>query len=261
MIETFVVKSEALSMNTTLKVILPNDKKISTLMIFLHGKMHPELSGELLDSIPKKLNLEELCNKYHMAVVIPLMKNRYYISTEDYDCAKYIACELPKYIKTKYGISDSVEMILAGSSMGGFGATLIGAKTGIFQKIISISGSYIAEDVEIGNPKVWGNLTPYSADLKKTFLYYFLPVEDLSSSTDRNALAALEFFSERGENPEFFVTCGTEDFLYSRNIAFAEALNKRGIKHQFYPIEHGEHDADCFRSGLWKAVEASITPS
>lgn len=82
-------------------------------------------------------------------------------------------------MKHRYHLPDSVEMVLAGISMGGYGAALIAAQTGKFSTIISIAGAYIAKDVEIGNTEVWGSLTPYSVDLKKTFLYYFLPLSDL----------------------------------------------------------------------------------
>ncbi len=255
MIHTINFNSEALKTSAILKVVLPNDQQIKKLMILLHGNMNPELSVELLDKFSLELDLEALCDKYHMAVVIPLMKNRYYISTDDYNCDEYISYELPDYIKKKYNISDSAESILAGVSMGGFGAVLIAARTGAFQKIVSISGAYIAKDVEIGNPEVWGNLTPYSGNLSDTFLYYFLPLKDLPDSTERDAVAALELFNRRRDKPVIVVTCGTKDWLYPRNMEFVKELERREIEHQFYSIDKGEHESDCFQKGLWKAID------
>lgn len=255
MIDTIKTKSEVLGESIDLKVILPNDKPIRTLMILLHGNMNLESSMQLLEKFSLELNLEELCEKYYMAVVTPLMKNRYYISTADYDCEEYIARELPVYMKKKYNISDSVELILAGVSMGGFGAALIAARTGVFQKIVSISGAYIANDVAIGNPEVWGNLNPRCKELEKSFLYYFLPLEDLENSARRNALAALSLFKERGEAPVFVITCGTEDWLYSRNIQFIEELCRQDINYCFFSLEDGSHESDCFAKGLWAAIE------
>lgn len=255
MIETIILKSEALNTNATIDFIRPNTGHVQNLMILLHGNMNSESSVELFHNLPEELELEALCDKYHMMTVMPLTRNRYYISTDDYDCGKYVASELPDYIKQRYELQDSIEIMLAGISMGGYGATLIAAHSqGLFSKIISLSGAYIAKDVEIGNPEVWGSLTPNSAD-KNTFLHYFLPLSDLKESTDRNALTALKLFKEHGERPKFVVTCGTEDWLYKRNLDFLKELDFYGIDYVFNCIDGGNHDPDCFRRGLWNAVE------
>ena len=114
MVDTITVWSEALNSTTLLKIILPDQADSKKIMILLHGNMNPELSTELLERFPKELALEELCNRFGVAVVIPLMKNRYYISTKDYDCNRFVAVELPELVRKKYGISDSVEMCFIG---------------------------------------------------------------------------------------------------------------------------------------------------
>lgn len=255
MTETFILKSGALGTNALTTVIKPEDGEIHNLMILLHGNMGPKISEKSVRKFPEELNLEELCSKFHIMAVIPFMKNRYYISTADYDCGKYVGYELPDCIKQRYGLPDSMEMILAGVSMGGYGAALIAAQTGVFRKIISISGAYIANDVEIGNPEVWGTLSPNSVGLKNSFLYYFLPLSDLRESVERNALAAIRMFKERSEKPRFAVTCGTEDWLYRRNLDFLKAMDDLNIEYRFDRIDGGGHDSESFRIGLWKAVE------
>ncbi len=223
-------------------------------MILLHGTMNPEMCIELFELLPQELSLEELCNKYSVAVVIPLMKNRYYISDEKCNCDQFIAEEIPRLMKEKYKISDSKEYILAGISMGAYGATLVGARTtGVFKRIISISGAYIAHDVEIGNPVVWGDLRPDSDKLDETFLYYFLPLEDLEQSVDRNAMAALSLITR--DETMIVATCGTKDWLYSRNLEFVKAMDKNQLSYKFFEIEAGMHDAECFKEGLRKAIE------
>ena len=255
MIETIILESIALSTDAVINVIEPDNGEIRNFMILLHGNMNPEMSEELFHNLSKELELQKLCDRYHMMVAAPFMKNRYYISTEDYDCGKFVSSELPDYMKHRYHLPDSVEMVLAGISMGGYGAALIAAQTGKFSTIISIAGAYIAKDVEIGNTEVWGSLTPYSVDLKKTFLYYFLPLSDLEESVDRNASAAIRLFKERNENPQFVLACGTEDWFYERNLSFLKVLDRFGIDYRFERIDGGGHDPECFRSGLWKAVE------
>ncbi|MBO5389997.1 MAG: hypothetical protein J6A59_18020 [Lachnospiraceae bacterium] len=123
---------------------------------------------ELFELLPQELSLEELCNKYGMTIVIPLMKNRYYISDE-------------------------------------------------------------------------------------TFLYYFLPLEDLEQSVDRNAMAALSLITR--DETMIVAICGTKDWLYLRNLEFVKANDKTQLSYKFFEIEAGTHDAECFRESLRKAIE------
>ena len=255
MIETTKIPSKALKDHIFLKVITPDKQPVERLMILLHGTMNPESSLDLFEEIPDEWDLENLCESFHLAIAVPLMKNRYYISVKDYDCEEFIAYELVKYLKLRCEIPHSAEMILAGVSMGGYGAVLIGARTGVFQKIISVSGSFITGDIRVGNPEVWGTLTPHSAGVENTFLYYFLPLEDLASASDRNAEAALALSDRRGEQASLVLTCGTKDWLYSRNLAFLKALDQWKTDYMFYSLENGGHDAESFKKGLWKAAE------
>lgn len=253
MIDTIKVPSEALKSATLLKVITPDQMNSQRMMILLHGKLDPEWSTEQLELFIQELALEELCNEFNMMIVIPLMQNCYYISSQNYDCDRFVAQELPDMVMKKYGISDSAERILAGVSMGGFGAVLIGARTAAFRKIISISGAYIAHDVQIGNPEVWGSLTPVSKNLSASFLRHFLPLENLEESVDRNALAALLLF--QNYNAIVVAACGTKDWLYSRNLRFVRELEKNNIDYKFYSLEDGDHESECFKMGLWKVIE------
>lgn len=252
MVDTIRMWSEVLRSMVLLKVITPEQAKVKRLMILLHGKMCPEMCEELLDAFPGELALEELCHRYGMVVAVPLMPNRYYISGEDYDCKGFVAEELPTFIKERYGDTDEAEMILGGISMGGFGAVLIGALTGAFQKIISISGAFIAGDVAIGNPEVWGTILPHSEEFRTSFLYYFLPLEGLDTATERNATAALRLLQK--ERVTIVATCGTSDWLYSRNLKFVEEMDDNKVNYKFYSIENGDHEPECFKEGLWRAV-------
>lgn len=245
--------SDALQSKVCLKVFLPEKRKAVRVMILLHG------TRVVWDNFGRELALEELADFYSMVIAVPQMQDRYYIATQEYDCDRFAAQELPSLLCETYGIDDAAERCLAGVSMGGFGAVLIGARTGVFSRIISVSGSYIAHDVAIGNPEVWGELLPYSDNLKSSFLYYFLPLDDLETSIDRNALAALAIL--RGKKTQITATCGTKDWLYPRNLAFVKAMEDHKVNHHFYPLEGGEHESKCFQMGLWKAVQEWISES
>lgn len=82
MLETLNMKSIALNTEVKLNVISPHDRNIHSLMVLLHGNMNPLSVAELFNAIPKEFNLQDLCDTFHVLTVIPLMQNRYYISTE-----------------------------------------------------------------------------------------------------------------------------------------------------------------------------------
>ena len=75
MIETCTVKSKALHSDVTCKVIIPQKIEIHKVLILLHGNIYPEGAFFLIENLPEELSLEELCEKYHMMVIIPYMKS------------------------------------------------------------------------------------------------------------------------------------------------------------------------------------------
>lgn len=256
--DIIIYRSEALRGDVELRIVIPKKKTwkpIEKLMILLHGKVEPEVDSVKCKILSEKLGLEDLCEKYHVLAVIPSMKNCYYISTEDYNCEKFLAEELPTLLCGKYGVSENVEKILAGVSMGGYGAVLIELNRGIFDKVVSVSGSFIVDDILLGNPEVWGRRKPTRGSTEGCFLYYFLPLDRLEDSNEKNVFAALSQYN-REDNPcEFILTCGTKDWLYSRNLDFIEKLKEQGISHRFIPVQDGDHESECFREGLWEAFE------
>ena len=50
------------------------------------------------------------------------------------------------------------------------------------------------------------------------------------------------------------MSCGTEDWLYSRNKKFADELKKQKINHVLVEIPGKEHDSMCFKDGLWEGM-------
>lgn len=63
-------------------------------------------------------------------------------------------------------------------------------------------------------------MTPHSNGFEESFLYYFLPLENLEESIDRNPVAALQVFPK--DQAAIVVTCGTKDWLYPRNLEFVK---------------------------------------
>ena len=139
-------------------------------------------------------------------------------------------------------------MYIAGISMGGYGSLLIGsAFPDKFEKIISISGAFIAHDVAIGNPQVVGELD--NKEAMKYFADTFAPFDTLESDICRNPIAAI-INGDADDMPEIIMTCGTKDELYARNHDALSAFNQNDVAYKWFPIEEGMHDYDVFDAGL-----------
>lgn len=88
-------------------------------------------------------------------IITPDMDNGYYIDRESHCVSGFIARELPAFACKTYNVAPSVKKYIFGISMGGYGSMLVGVKeAGVFEKIITISGAFIAHDVAIGNEQL-----------------------------------------------------------------------------------------------------------
>ena len=257
--------SEMPGSGTKVTIITPDiesDKmkssSIEAVIILLHGMIQAKDNNKIYDNLPKELGLQEISDKYHVMIVIPFMKNCYYISSPGYDCARFISKELPAYILNEYPFTRNSEIIMGGISMGGYGAMLIGARTNAFDKVFSVSGAFITDDIIIGNPEVWGKSNPMQINKEESFLYSFQPFENLEESVDRNAFQAISHSWKKGRKFSFIMTCGSADWLYIRNKRFIKQLEMAGIplpESFFYTIEGGKHEADCFKDGLLYCID------
>lgn len=256
MYELVGFQSEALRGIVDIKVVSPNTSNIRKVMILLHGKIEPEGKFSIIENLPSELSLQKLCDRYGLIIAIPYMKNRYYITTPDYRVADFVSGELISFLEKRYGLDVKVQLILAGISMGGYGAVLNGSVCDRFTEIISVSGAYIQDDVLIGNPEVWADRLPSTESAKGSYLEYMLPLETLEQSKRRNVKAALELYSAHKDNVKFIFTCGSEDWLFLRNQKFIKQIERKGFCCEFVEIPEGGHDSECFKIGLWKALES-----
>ena len=140
-------------------------------------------------------------------------------------------------------------MILAGISMGGYGAMLTGCHyPQNFSHIISLGGAFIAHDVSIGNPEICGSASNMAA--VRYFLSVFGPdVSDLDTSIDRNPLAAIRCIKDTDNQPLFWLICGKRDLMYTRNLKAPSELSAHGLKFKWHELAGG-HTFACFDEGL-----------
>lgn len=241
----FTMKSEYLRCEMQVGIIVP--KQTDKCLLLLHG--YNGSFKHMEDNFPLEAYAEE--NK--MLIVSPSMNNGYYINKTDYGVNDFLLRELLPLIFKTYELKEELPMYIAGISMGGYGSLLIGATfASKFKKIISVSGAFIAHDVAIGNPQVVG----LSAD-KDTFAYFtdtFAPFDTLEGDVHRNPIAAI-VASNTEALPEIIMTCGTKDVLYERNTDALRLFDKHGVVYDWFPIEEGIHDYQCFDKGLRYAFE------
>lgn len=217
-------------------------ERVDKVLILLHGY------GGSYRHLDENLPLKEYAGNNNMLIVTPNMISGYYLDKPDYGVSQFLLSELTSYILSVYSIEENLPMYLAGISMGGYGSLLIGTRyPERFRKVISISGAFIAHDVAIGNPQVVGG--PGDTMALKYFTETFAPFDTLEKDVIRNPVAAIAD-CKNNELPKFILTCGTEDELYSRNLAVLETLDKKGASYDWYPIKEGVHDYKAFDVGL-----------
>lgn len=254
MIKDIQHQSSTLKESITIKAVFPATAGIERVLVLLHGKLEPEGDYSIIDKMSQELELESLAEKYKMAIVIPCMRNCYYISTEDYNISLFFSVELNNVINEHIFVEPNVELMIGGISMGGYGSILCAALSGAFDKIITISSAFIQDDIILGNNEIWAGLLPNVIATRGTYLQYFLPLHNFWQDYRKNVVAALSLFHSRQQKPFVIMTCGTDDWLYSRNKKFADILKRQNIPCVFLIID-GNHDGPCFREGLRKAME------
>lgn len=217
----FEYYSATLKRNIYIRYLIPEGSNLKCLVL-LHG-----YNGDHHQWYNKSI-ISQLAEQYSLVVVTPHCGNGYYVDTQE-DIPNFVGNELVSYIRKVLPISPKPDdTYIAGVSMGGFGALLIGAKFGnVFGKIASLSGAFIIPDVVIGNQGVLGNADP------RYFKEIFGDFETLEGS-DKDPLAVAIKAYENKRLPSLCLLCGTEDALYQGNLKVVKNLRKHGIPVVWY---------------------------
>jgi S-formylglutathione hydrolase FrmB len=228
---TLHLRSDALELNTTVNLLIPQDVKVGEkfkVLYLLHGYIGDHTDWTRYTSI------ERYAWEYRYAIVMPAVNNSYYMDTASgLKYFTYITKELPQFITTMFPVSDKKEdTFIAGLSMGGYGA-LKAALTypERYQKAASLSGAlnidHIA-DLAVEDPKnVW-------------FRSVFGNKPTQNTSNDLKYLIRLHK-RHNVQLPNLYLVCGTEDFLYQDHVQFHQFLVDEKIDH-IYLDAPGVHD-------------------
>ncbi|MBQ9336127.1 MAG: esterase family protein [Lentisphaeria bacterium] len=220
--------SESLGMSVTANVLLPQktsrqiglkgsaDTDGAPVMYLLHG-----LSDD--ESIwMRRTSIERYATQYGLAVVMPNGGRSFY--TDMCRGGKYwtyISQELPAVMQSFFRFSAKREdTFAAGLSMGGYGALKLALHCPEkFAAAASLSGAL--------NPAHLIEMNPKLAD---EFEWIFGDMKQFPGSFNDLFAQAERCVREKRDLPKLFLTCGTDDGLYSDTVAFRDHLRKLGAE-------------------------------
>jgi len=232
---TYKLKSKLMGREMPYRVIFPlaylgQTREKFPVVYLLHG-----LAGHY-DNWTDKTKIAEYSARYKFIVVTPEGGDGWYtdsatISTDKYE--DYIIKELIPGIDAKFRtLADRDHRIIAGLSMGGYGAIKFGLK---YPDLFSLVGSFSgALDAPLRGPK--------SEFLRPSIISVFGP-EDSKTRKDNDVYSILRAISaDQIKNiPFIYLDCGTEDSFFQINRDFDALLVEKKIPHEFRELP-GKHE-------------------
>jgi S-formylglutathione hydrolase FrmB len=249
------LNSKLMAREMPFRVVLPqnytSEKAVRFPVVYLlHG-----LTGHF-DNWGSKTKIAEYLAPYNYIIVMPEGNNGWYtdsatVANDKYE--SYILHELiPEIDKNFRTFADKNHRVIAGLSMGGYGAIKFGLKTPeMFALVGSFSGALGA-----------ASLTEKEVGTKGTIAESILAVYGVADSKTRrqNEIFKLvrEMPADKIKNlPFIYFDCGTEDFLIGNNRDFAALLFEKKVRHEFRQLP-GAHDWKFWDAQIQEFLELSV---
>lgn len=237
---------------------LPMEMGVSIIMPFdRQPRVHPEpckvlyLLHGLSDNHSTWLrmtNIERYAREYNLAVIMPEGHHSFF-SNMVYGGKyfTYLTEELPRVLASTFQISTRREdTFIAGLSMGGYGALLSALRRP--DRYGGCAGFSAAADIR-------GMI---SDDLNRTISETLVPVfgEKLEIPPSGDLFALTESCAKlpKEEQPQIFMTCGRQDFLYRYNKKLAEQMDRLGLPLRFEEWD-GQHEWDFWDRSVQLALQ------
>ncbi len=235
-------RSKALKMPVEAEILVPQpgyktltQREDYKVIILLHGANNDRAEWLL------KSQIYDLVRELPVVVFMPSGKNSFYVNTwNGYDYMDYITKEIPEFIKKHFRVSeDRHDWLIAGSSMGGYGAAVCG----------------LNHEEQFGNIGIFSGALDLDYELMQESPYRFDLIlgddwEKIAESSYNVFKACHEISKE--ERPRIFLCCGKQDFLYSMNERFY-----REIKTEYdvtYTEGEGDHDFTYWNERLKEMI-------
>lgn len=243
--EDFYLQSDLMGRKMPYRVIYPKDyfeskDKRYAVIYLLHG-----LSGNY-KNWTERTDVLRYALEYDFLIVTVEGENGWYVDSSvkpNSFYESYIVKELIPEIDKKFRtVADRRYRIIAGLSMGGYGAIKFGLKyPDKFAIVGSFSGALAATSINEKKTLEW---------IAKSLLDAF---GEMGSET-RKANDIFQIVQNLSEEkikalPFIYLDCGTEDFLFKDNQEFARLLAEKKIRHEYRQLP-GAHTWSYWNSQL-----------
>lgn len=229
------VYSDALQMDTSISVILPQDSRG-------HRGLAPLSPGVTLRDPPRTLillhglsdnwsawsyksRIFSYAKEYDIAVIMPEVQRSFY---QDMRCGEryfqYVSEELPELSARLFHLSTAPEdLMVCGLSMGGYGALRCAlTRPEAFRAVGAFSSAPYLEKLVKHNP-MQREIIGFDRLLKGMF------GQDLQVPEASQLPILAKKAAASGTKLPIFMTCGTEDELYTDNCSFYEYMRDLGL--------------------------------
>lgn len=232
---TYIHPSKKMGRDMHYRIILPSQyekqkAKRYPVIYLLHG-----LDGHY-DNWTDKTKLDQYSFSYDYIIVTPEGGDGWYTDSVSVPADRYesyiIRDLIPEIDGTFRTIAKRDQRIIAGLSMGGYGALKLGLK---YPDMFAVAGSFSGA---LDSP-IRGQNNKY---LRPTIMSVF-GTEDSETRKDNDIFRIVRELSpgKIKDLPFLYVACGTEDFLFQANRDFADLLIKQNVPHE-YLQRPGKHD-------------------
>lgn len=202
----------------------------------------------------------ELSMKYNLAVVMPTGGISFYLDRPGVGNAygRFVGHDLPVYLQNTFGLAGRREdTIIAGNSMGGFGALHTAlAYPERFGYAIGLSSALIIHQVAGMTPEAERDRSNIMAD----YAYYreiFGDPGRVLESTNNPETLVKNWKAEGKALPKLFMACGTEDFLLEQNREFHRFLVREQVPVKYVEAP-GVHDWAFWKKMIEPAVQWAL---
>jgi S-formylglutathione hydrolase FrmB len=236
--------ARSIDLSIGMNVILPEHTEAwqepPAVLYLLHG-----LSGDHT-SWGRCCSIERYAREYNLAVVMPEVHKSFYCDMEHgSNYWKLIAEELPTLVNRWFNLSnDWKKNFVAGASMGGYGAMkwALGCP-GRFSHAAALSG---ALDIAAHIHDEWDE------SHLRTFSAVFDALEKVPTSG--NDLIHQIQTLKTVPDTEFYVSCGTDDYLYQDSVRFRDAAAEKGL-YLTYEESGGDHNWAYWDAAIQKVLD------
>ena len=241
--------SESLKMTTGLRVIFPDASNDVTplfagppkVLYLLHG-----LSGNS-GEWTRFSKIEYYAKKFNFIIIMPEVQRSFYCDTQmGADYFRYIADELPEICERWFRLGREKPYI-AGESMGGYGAALIGLRRmERFAGIACLSGVL---DIQAFAARIMAGKWPDMAPKEMELLF-----GAQGPGREYDVISLGQKAAQAPNRPRLIQLCGTEDFLHEDNQKFRRALEAANYGHTYMEAP-GDHEWPYWDKAIQYALQ------